>query len=67
MQFLYTFLLAIAAMPSAYSLPSSGQIEERDVQTVTLIFQGAAASYNLSIPANGQEYSTSTSSILPVM
>lgn len=61
MHFFAPCILACAAASSAYGLPNSGHIEERDVQTVTLIFQGAAATYNMTIPADGHGYPTSES------
>lgn len=63
--FTKTTVLALAAV--AHALPPSREaastlLAERDsqpqVQSVTLIFQAGPASYNLTIPADGQEHST---------
>lgn len=55
-----TSVLAIAAVASVHALPSN-DLAERDVQSVSLIFQGGPASYNMTIPADGKEYFTSRS------
>lgn len=56
-------LLALSAIASALVVPdaSHGQLAERDAQSVDLVFLAGPASYNLTIPANGQEYATSRS------
>lgn len=52
--------LSLAALASGHALPRvEEQLHERDFQSVTLVFQAAAASYNMTIPADGQEYFTS--------
>ncbi|KAK3936685.1 hypothetical protein QBC46DRAFT_295732 [Diplogelasinospora grovesii] len=51
-----TSILAIAGLAAA--APTSSQLEERDVQTVHLIFHGGPASYNLTLPADGKVYPT---------
>lgn len=51
--------LGFAAMASTYAVPEvSGNLEQRDFQPVNLLFLAGPASYNMSIPADGTEYST---------
>lgn len=51
--------IGFAAIVAAYAVPeASGQLEKRDVQSVDLLFLAGPASYNLTIPADGQEYFT---------
>ncbi|ROV88881.1 hypothetical protein VSDG_08941 [Cytospora chrysosperma] len=53
--------LSLAALASGHALPRvEEQLHERDFQSVTLVFQAAAASYNMTIPADGQEYFTNS-------
>lgn len=58
------FLLTLSAVASAIAVPeaSHAQLAEGDAQAVDLVFVGGPASYNLTIPANGQEYLTGMSS-----
>jgi hypothetical protein len=58
---LSTILLALGLTATTLAHP----LESRDnVQTVHLTFHGGPASYQLAIPANGQKFSTSTSSTI---
>jgi len=58
--FTFVFALGFVAMVSAYAVPEiAGNLEQRDVQTVDLLFLAGPASFNLSIPADGTEYATS--------
>ncbi|KUI58993.1 hypothetical protein VP1G_06239 [Cytospora mali] len=53
--------LSLAAMVSGHALPKAqNQLVQRDFQSVTLVFQAAAASYNLTILADGQEHFTNS-------
>ena len=52
--------LSLAALVSGHALPKAeSQLHERDFQSVTLVFEAAAASYNMTFPADGQEHFTS--------
>jgi len=58
--FTFVSVLALVATVSAYAVPEvSGNLEQRDFQTVDLLFLAGPASFNLSIPADGNEYPTS--------
>ncbi|KAK2615522.1 hypothetical protein N8I77_002270 [Diaporthe amygdali] len=49
----------ITALVSGHAVPlAENQLQSRDFQPVTLIFQAAAASYELDLLADGQEYFT---------
>lgn len=54
-----TSVLALAAAALAHAVPNN-HLAKRDAQSVTLIFEAGPASYNLTIPADGQEYFTGT-------
>lgn len=61
MKTIFASTLAFVALNAAHALPNGpvDGLSDRDAaQTVTLIFEGGPASYNLSIPADGQEYFT---------
>lgn len=56
---LYASILAASLFARALAAPT---VDARDdVQTVHLTFHGGPASYNLSIPANGEVFETSMS------
>lgn len=68
MQGLPTFsVLSLVATVFAFAVPEAlGQLEQRDVQSVNLLFLSGPASYTLTIPADGNEYFTSRSlQVLP--
>jgi len=48
-----TFVSFVAALP-----PTSPLLKARDAQIVHLVFHGGPASYNMTIPADGQVYPT---------
>lgn len=53
--------LSLAALVSGHVLPKTeSQLSEQDFQSVTLIFQVAAASLQMTFPTDGQKHFTST-------